>query len=552
MFKYILLSLGGYKASYLRNDIISGIGVAALSIPVAMGYAQVAGLPAIYGLYASFLPVLAYVIFASSPQLIYGIDATASAITGSIIIGTVGLTAGSKEAITLAPILAFFCALFLVLFSVLKLGRFAKYISEPVLSGFISGLSVSIMISQIPKIIGIKSSGDGVVSDVTNIVTHLPNVNIVSLVLGTVAIILIIFGKKLLPKWPTALIVLILGTMLSYFMALHQYGVDIVGSVPSGFPSLRLPDFSATTWGISIVGGLVSAIACFAGSLLPSESFAMRNKYKINGNRELFAYGVSNFVASLSGCPPTSASVSRTAANEQFHGKTQLVSIVVATIIALVVAFFSGLLYYMPQPVLSGIVFAALIGIVDISILRHLFGGARREAYVWIISAVGTLFLGVIWGVLLGLVLSFVNVILRSMAAPAAELGVMDGRDGYFDLNRGAAVHRIPETVIYRYSGSLFFGNIDVFTSGLKKLMKSDTKVVIMDASAIVTIDMTASATLKELLDWLDDQAVTYYFANVTGNLKTNFKKHKLDFLIEDGKTKKTIQDALQSYQNTL
>lgn len=152
MFKHILLSLNGYKISYLRNDVISGVGVAALTIPVAMGYAQVAGLPPIYGLYASFLPVIAYVIFASSPQLIFGIDATASAITGSIILGTAGLAAGSKEAIALAPILAFFCAIFLVLFSVLKLGRFAKYISAPVLSGFISGLSVSIIMGQIPKI----------------------------------------------------------------------------------------------------------------------------------------------------------------------------------------------------------------------------------------------------------------------------------------------------------------------------------------------------------------------------------------------------------------
>ncbi|MBC1421502.1 SulP family inorganic anion transporter [Listeria seeligeri] len=548
MFKHIFLSLNGYKVSYLRNDVISGIGVAALTIPVAMGYAQVAGLPPIYGLYASFLPVIAYVIFASSPQLIFGIDATASAITGSIILGTAGLTAGSKEAIALAPVLAFFCAIFLVLFSILKLGRFAKYISAPVLSGFISGLSVSIIMGQIPKIMGLKESGDSFFSSLGIIFGQFFQSNWLSLAMGVVTIIIVISCKKLIPKVPMSLVVLIIGTMAAYFFKLDQYNVDIVGKIPVGFPSLGLPDFAASSWTLAIGGGLVCAIATFAGSLLPSESFAMRNKYTIDDNRELFAYGASNFVAAFSGCPPASASVSRTAANEQFRGKTQMVSIVAATIIALIVAFLSGLLYYMPQPVLSGIVFAALVGIIDLDVLKGLFKISRREATVWIVAAVGTLLVGVIFGVLLGIVLSFINVVSRSMQSPVAVLGVIEGRHGYFDLKRNPEAKSIPNIVIYRYSASLFFGNFGKFANGLKAAIQDDTKLVIFESSAIINIDTTSTESLKDLLKWLDERGIEYYFADIIDHLKTSFRKHDLGFIIDDGHTKKTVEDALDDF----
>ncbi|MBC1483949.1 SulP family inorganic anion transporter [Listeria sp. FSL L7-1485] len=550
MFKHILLSLNGYKASYLKNDVISGVGVAALTIPVAMGYAQVAGLPPIYGLYASFLPVIAYVIFASSPQLIFGIDATASAITGSIILGTAGLAAGSKEAIALAPILAFFCAVFLVLFSVLKLGRFAKYISAPVLSGFISGLSVSIIMGQIPKIMGLKESGDSFFSSLGIIVGQFFQSNWISLAMGVATVIIVISSKKAIPKVPMSLVVLMLGTLAAYFFKLDQYNVDIVGKIPVGFPSLALPDFGASSWALAIGGGLICAIATFAGSLLPSESFALRNKYTIDDNRELFSYGISNFVASISGCPPASASVSRTAANEQFHGKTQMVSIVAATIIALIVALLSGLLYYMPQPVLSGIVFAALVGIIDVDVLKGLFKVSRREATVWIVAALGTLLVGVIFGVLLGIALSFINVVSRSINSPIAILGVIEGRHGYFDLKRKPEAKPIPNVVIYRYSASLFFGNFNKFADGLKEAIQDDTKLVIFEASAIINIDTTATESMKDLLKWLDDRGIEYYFADLIDHLKTSFRKHDLGYLIDNGYTKKTVEDALDAYHS--
>ncbi|EFS01169.1 sulfate transporter family protein, partial [Listeria seeligeri FSL N1-067] len=432
--------------------------------------------------------------------------------------------------------------------SILKLGRFAKYISAPVLSGFISGLSVSIIMGQIPKIMGLKESGDSFFSSLGIIFGQFFQSNWLSLAMGVVTIIIVISCKKLIPKVPMSLVVLIIGTMAAYFFKLDQYNVDIVGKIPVGFPSLGLPDFAASSWTLAIGGGLVCAIATFAGSLLPSESFAMRNKYTIDDNRELFAYGASNFVAAFSGSPPASASVSRTAANEQFRGKTQMVSIVAATIIALIVAFLSGLLYYMPQPVLSGIVFAALVGIIDVDVLKGLFKISRREATVWIVAAVGTLLVGVIFGVLLGIVLSFINVVSRSMQSPVAVLGVIEGRHGYFDLKRNPEAKPIPNIVIYRYSASLFFGNFGKFADGLKTAIQDDTKLVIFESSAIINIDTTSTESLKDLLKWLDEKGIEYYFADIIDHLKTSFRKHDLGFIIDEGYTKKTVEDALDDF----
>ncbi|TLG77258.1 SulP family inorganic anion transporter [Culicoidibacter larvae] len=545
MFNYILLSIKGYKKEFLRNDVISGVVVAALTIPVSMGYAQVAGLPPIYGLYASFLPVLAYIIFASSPQLIYGIDATASAVTGSILLAA-GIAAGSTEALIYAPLLAFFTGVFMLLFAALHLGRFASYISTPVMSGFISGISISIIVGQIPKIMGVSGGGSDFFANISAIFTQLGGINWISLVMGIIAAAIILVAKKFFRKIPVALIILVLGTAITAFFRLDQYGVVIVGEIPQGLPAFSLPDFAAIdNWTFVILGGLVSAIACFAGSLLPSKSFAMRNKYTVDDNREIFAYGVANIAAAISGTAPTSASVSRTAANEQFRGKTQVVSIVAAGVIAFVLLFLSGLLYYMPQPVLSAIVLAALVGVIDIDVSIALFRHTKREATIWLVSLLGVLLVGVLFGVMVGIVLSFLVIIANVVSSQSAELGVIPEREGYFDMHRHDDAQAIEGVVIYRYSSPLVFANINTFINGLDRATKKDNpKVVIIDASAITHIDVTAADTIRDLLSHYQEQHIQYYFANTIGRFRDDLRKNHVSNDIENHLTK-TIDEAL-------
>ncbi len=549
MFKYVLLSFKGYKLSYIKNDVIAGIMVAALTIPVAMGYAQVAGLPPIYGLYASILPAIGYALFASSPQTVFGADASTSAITGSAL-AMFGIAATTQQAVAAAALLSLFAAAFLFLFALLRVGRFAAYISMPVMSGFMSGIAISIMLGQLPKILGITGSGDDFFGNIKDLVTGIAGTNLISLAMGAAAAALILLGKRFLPKLPVGLVVMVLGTALCALLRLDNMGVAVVGTIPSGFPALSFPAFwNTSNIGSYIGAGLVVAIVIFADALMTSRSFAVRNHYTLDNNREIFSFGIANFMASLSGGPPTSASMSYTAAAEQFKSKTQLVSLVAATLIALVVAFLGGLLYYMPQPLLGGIVLASLVGMVDLVVIRNLWRQSRGEAAIWLVSAVGVLVVGVLFGVLVGVILSFIAVIIGIVKPPQAYLGVVAGQAGFYDLENHDRAKAIPGVVIYRFSARLFFGNFSLFRKGVHRALgEENPKTIIIDAAGINSIDATAAGQLKELLHWLERKGLTCYFAGQTDALNQQFHDFGLDaMLAEKGRLTKTVADALKA-----
>lgn len=528
MFKYILPSLRGYKKSYLRRDILAGIVVAALTIPVAMGYAQVAGLPPIYGLYASILPVIGYALFASSPQLIFGMDASASAITGSVIAGIV-LAGGSATAIEVAPVLAFSTAVFLLLFAIFRLGRFAAYLSTPVMSGFISGIAISIIVGQIPKMMGVTAQGTDFFGNIGSIIGNFSQTSWLSLIIGIIAAVLVILGKKFFPKIPAALVVLVLATILSAIFHFSDFGVAIIGEIPTGLPRLAWPDVFSPHIQEAFTVGFVIAIVVFADSLLSSNSFALRGRYKINDNQELYAFAASNFFASLTGTSPTSASVSRTAASEQFKGKTQLVSIVAALLIAIIVLFLGPLLYNMPQPVLAGIIVAAIVGVVEIGYAKKLFGRTRTEFSIWLASAIGVLLVGILFGVIIGVILSFIDFIRRSTAPPQAFLGKIPGHKGYYDLKRHPDAKPLDDIVIYRFSSALFFANIQLFEKSVSRIItKQKPRALILDASGVTSIDSTAAAELKAIIQSLDASGIPYFFTGAIGRLDDELTKFGL------------------------
>ncbi|MDV0447584.1 putative sulfate transporter [Methanosarcinaceae archaeon Ag5] len=545
LFDHVFVTLKGYKKSYLKNDIVAGIVVAALTIPVAMGYAQVAGLPAIYGLYAAILPMIGYAVFATSKQVIFEADSAASAITGSVVV-SLGVALGSPEAMAIIPVLTFFTAVFLLLFGILKAGRFANYISTPVVSGFLSGIALSVILGQIPKAMGISSVDGGVLAKVLGIITEIPSLNIYAFLLAAGTFLAVYLGKKFLKKVPMALVALVIGTAVTYFFGLDQKGVTIVGSIPKGLPSLIIPDFASfPNISMGVLSGLIIAIVILSDSLMTAKSFAMKNRYKLDENREVFAFSAGNFLSAISGTVPVCTSTSCTASNDQYHGKTQMVSLVCAGVIALIVAFFSGLLYYMPQPVLSGIIIAAVVGIVDAKLAHVLFKDNRDEFWIWIISLIGVLFVGVLFGVLVGVILSFADVI-RGIATPKQSyLGKVDGQPGFYDLASNKDAKPVDGFLIYRFGARLFFGNIEIFTKGIESALSSKPKAVIVDASGINNIDVTAGDSLKFLIKTLQDNGIDFYFARIRPDVEQDLRSNELDELIESGHTKRTIEEAI-------
>ncbi len=551
--RFILPSLKGYKKEYIKDDVIAGIVVAALTVPVAMGYAEVAGLPPVYGLYASIFPVIGYALFCSSRQLIFGMDAAASAITGSML-ATLGIAAKSDAALTLAPVLSLFAGLFLVIFSLFKLGKLASFISRPVMSGFVSGISVSIMLGQIPKVLELPSDGTDFFGNLKDIFTNLTDINFLAVLLGAATIVLVLLGKKFLPKVPAALVILVIGTAVTAYFNLDKLGITVTGSIPNGFPPIGIPNILAIDdlW-TTVVGGLVVAVVVFSDSLLDSNSFAIQGDYKIDDNQELRAFGIANVFASLSGTSPASASVSRTAASAQFHGKTQVVSLVAAGLMILIVLFLADLMYYLPQPVLSGIIIAALIGIIDLKTFRELHRRGRSEWIIWIVSFFGVLVIGVLAGVLIGVIMSFIDVIMRLTSPPRAFLGVLDGKDGYFDMKFNKRAHQLSkDIVIYRFTAPLIFANISFFEKDILGMLKEKDKpkTIIIEGNGISYIDSTALEELEDIIAKLNKENVNLYFADLIHRTADYLSTNGPEEFIKSCHIRKTIDDVVKEVKS--
>lgn len=542
--KGLLLSLKGYKREYLKNDLISGVVIAAVSIPISMGYAQIAGLPAVYGLYGSLLPVLIFALFSSSPQFIFGVDAAPAAMVGSILTG-MGVALGSAEAAQLVPVMSFYTALWLLLFSLLKAGKALNYISTPVMGGFISGICCTIILMQCPKLLGHGARSGELFELSVHLIECCADVHWLSLALGLAALAVLIASKKLCPKFPMAIVIMVLGAAGSYIFDLAGRGVACLAAVEPGLPRIVLPDLRLMDASQGLGASLSVAIVIMAETLLAENSFALKNDYKLNDNREIFTFSLANFASAFVGCCPTNGSVSRSAMNEQFGGKSQLVSLVAAGLMAVVLIFCTGFIQYLPVPVLTAIVISALMGAVEFDVAKKLFKADRKEFYIFIAAFLGVLVLGTIYGVIIGVVLSFADVIHRASQPKRDFLGLIPDRPGVYPLGRMSEARPIDGIVIYRFSGSLFFANIALFQKDIEDSIKADTRAVIVDASGIVSVDSTAAERMLIMYRKLKARGVKLYITEHIGEVNDELRRFGAEQLIDEGAVRRSMFSAL-------
>jgi MFS superfamily sulfate permease-like transporter len=386
-------TLRKYNKSNLFKDILTGIIIAAVSIPISMGYSQIAGLPAVYGLYGSVFPILIFALFSTSPQLVFGVDAAPAALVGAALV-SLGISPGSEEAMRIVPVITFFVALWLMLFYIFKAGKLVNYISKPVMGGFISGICSTIILMQIPKLYG-ASAGTGELFELLkHIYETIGIINVPSLLLGIITLIILIVAKKLVPKFPMAVVMMVVGAVVSYICPLDELGVTLLSSVEKGLPKFLIPDIAVSQI-TDVVGiSLSVAVVIMAETLLAENNFAQRNGYKLDDNQEILAFSLGNFAAAFTGCCPINGSVSRTTMGEQYGGKTQLTSIVAGlTMMALLICG-TGFIGYLPVPVLTAIVISALMGAVEFHLAAKLWKVSRTEFYIFCGAFLGVLVLG--------------------------------------------------------------------------------------------------------------------------------------------------------------
>lgn len=532
---------------HIKNDVLAGIIVALVSIPISMGYAQVSGLPSVYGLYGSLLPVLIYGLFASSPQFVVGVDAMPAAMVGSTL-STLGIVSGSAEAITIVPVISILVAIWLIIFRLFKAGRVVKYISNPVMGGFISGLGFTIILMQVPKLFGGNSGTGEIIQLVSLIINELPNFNILSFILGISTIIIILIFKKFFPKFPMSAFMLLIGMGISAIFKIDQYGVKMLSPVEAGFPKISFPNMMILSNHLQecIILSLTIALVIMAQTLLAGNSYAMKYDYSLDNNRELIALSLANIAGGISGSCPINGSVSRTGIADQFGCKSQLMSVTASVSMVLVLLFFTDLFVYLPIPILTGIVTSALIGIIDFKQAFRLAKCNKIEFWIFIMAMSGVLFLGTIYGVVIGVILSFILVVQKAVLPPRAFLGKIPGHHGYYNLSRNKNSRPIQNTVIYRFGGNLFFANIGTFVNDIEKSIKDDTKFVIVDAGGIGDIDITASDRLLALIDKLDKRNIKLYLTEQQGHLNDQLRLFGAEKLIEKGYVRRTISLALR------
>ncbi|MDD6795052.1 MAG: SulP family inorganic anion transporter [Clostridiaceae bacterium] len=529
----------------LFREIFVGIIIAAISIPIGMGYAQISGLPAVYGLYGSVLPILVFSLISSSPQFIFGVDAAPAALIGGVLV-TLGIESGSQEALEIIPVLTLYTTIWLIIFYFFRAGRFINYISTPVMGGFITGIGATIILMQVPKLLGSPSGHGELFELVELIIKASAHINWLSLLLGLGALLIISISKRYTPKFPMSLVVMILGAIMTIVFPLEEYGVTLLEQVEGGLPRFVIPNLSLIHFKDGFMLSLPIAVVILAESLLADSSFAIKNNYKIKENREIIAFSMANLAAGLTGCCPVNGSVSRTVMSEQYGAKTKVVSVTASIVMAIVLLFATGFIGYLPVPILTAIVISALIGVLEIDVAKKLYKIDKTEFFIFMGAFVSVIVLGTIYGVVVGLILSFAAMVLKSAVPPRSFLGVIPGKEGFYDLNRNRDAKEISGTVIYRFSGSLFFANINTFQDDIEEQINEDTKIVIVDAGGIASIDTTAAERLEVINKKFTDRGIKFYITEHIGELNDEMRRLELGHLVEEGVVRRTIESALR------
>lgn len=538
-------TLRHYDKKNIGKDILAGLIIMAVSIPISMGYALIAGLPAVYGLYGSVFPILAFALLSTSPQFIFGVDAAPAALIGSALL-TLHVEAGSEEAMAIVPVLTFFVSVWLLAFSFMKAGKLVNYISAPVMGGFITGICSTIILMQVPKILG-GTAGTGEFFELAkHIGQTAKHVNVPSILLGVASLVILLVAKKLVPKFPMAVVLMVAGACYTRFGNVRELGIQTLSKVETGLPQWQIPDFSAVSIREAVTVSLSVAVVIMAETLLAENNFAQKNGYRIDDNQEIFAFSVGNFLAAFTGCCPINGSVSRTAMGEQYQGKTQLTSLVAGLSMIVLLLCGTGFIQYLPVPVLTAIVISALLGATEFDLMARLWKVSRTECMIFVGAFLGVLLLGTINGVLIGILLSFAEVIIRTAKPSTCFLGIQPGHKHFRDLKESSQIHAISGVLIYRFSSNLFFANIQILQRDIEDHITPETKAVIIDASGIGSIDITAADRIAMLYQSLKDKGIRFYMTEHIADVNEQLRKLGLGYLIEEGCVRRTVHIALK------
>lgn len=517
----LLSQLSDYDLDQLQGDLSAGLTVGVMLIPQGMAYALIAGLPPIYGLYAALLPLVVYALFGTSRQLAVGPVAMVSL----LVAAAVGPIAGGDASlyIGLALLLSLMVGLLQFGLGVARFGFLVNFLSHPVLSGFTSAAAFIIGLSQLKHLLGIDLPRSNFIHEILwAAVTHLGDVHGPTLVLGLGSIALLVALRRWVPSLPGALVAVAGATLVVWAFGLHEVGVAIVGSVPSGLPAPSMPplnwDYARQLAPSALAIGLVG----FMASIAVAKVYAGRHRYEVDANQELIGLGLANVAGAFFGAYPTTGGLSRTAVNDDAGARTNLAGVFSAAIIGLTLLFLTPLFYFLPKAVLAALVMVAVTGLVDWREARYLWRVDRRDFGLMALTFTATLTLGIEQGILIGVVVSLIVVIYESSTPHTALMGRLPDTETYRNLKRNPKAMTRSHVVVVRMDANLSFANVSTFRDLVLDLDVNDPalQAIVVDMYPVNQIDSTATHTLAKIIETCRRNGVELYLAGVKGPVK--------------------------------
>ncbi len=501
-------------------------------MPSALAYATIAGVSPVVGLYAVPAALVLYAALGSSRQLIIGPSAASAALSAAIVGNAVAGNAGQFVVTTAA--LAIVVGLAALVAGLLRLGFVANFISEPVLKGFIVGLSLTVIAGQIPKLFGVEPGSGDFFERIWDFLIHVDETDGLTLLVGVGSLVVLFGLRRVAPAIPGPLVAVVLGIGATELFDLGAHGVAIVGSIDPGLPSLGLPDVSLDRFGALAAAALGVMLVAFAEGLGTAKIYAQREQREIDPNRELIGLGAANLGAGISGGFAVNGSLSKTAVNSSAGGRTQLVGLIVAVLTVFTLLFLTGYFESLPEATLAAIVIVALIKLIDLAALRDFYrvyssrlgrayGFATRADFVAAIGAMlGVMVLGTLAGLFVGVVISLLLLLYRASRPPIAELGRVPGISGHFsDLDRHPENRRVEGITVLRIEGGLFFANAGAIAADIRSAARSDqVHAIVIDAETMPFIDVTAAQVLDQVARELRANGVRLVIARDVGQVR--------------------------------
>ena len=526
-----LQMLSTYEARWFRHDLMAGLVLTTMLVPVGIAYAVASGVPGIYGLYATIVPLLAYALFGPSRILVLGPDSSLAAVILAVVLP---LSAGDPmRAVVIASMMAVVSGLVCILIGVMRLGFVTELLSKPIRYGYMNGIALTVLISQLPKLFGFSIDSVGPLRDLKQIVESIlggeANWTAFAVGAGTLAAILLLKPFK---RIPGLLIAVVAATIVVGVLGLDQTAaVKVLGPLPQGLPSFTLPLISLADLSQVVIGGCAVAMVAFADTSVLSRTYAAKTRTPVDPNQEMIGLGAANLAAGLFQGFPISSSSSRTPVAEAAGSKTQLTGVVGAIAVALLLVFAPNLLKDLPSSALAAVVIAAAIGLFEFADLRRIFRIQQWEFWLSVACFVGVAVFGVIPGIGIAIALAVIEFLWDGWRPHYAVLGRVDGVRGYHDIKRYPDARLIPGLVMFRWDAPLFFANAELFHQRvLEAVAASPTSVrrIIVAAEPVTSIDVTSADMLVELVQTLRESNIELRFAEMKDPVKDKLKRFEL------------------------